>query len=72
MVEERDASKKIVKRYPLAAKMGRNAFDCKPDFPSTRNSKVCEKAYKLVASLQCARDLCEEYLAARVWPLKKG
>ena len=43
MVEERDASKKIVKRYPLAAKMGKMFFDCKPDFPSTKNSSICEK-----------------------------
>ena len=26
MVEEKDESRKIVKRYPLAAKMGRNVF----------------------------------------------
>ena len=63
MVEERDASNKIVKRYPLAARMGRNAFDCKPGFPSTNNNKICEKAYKLVYGMQSARDLCEEYLA---------
>ena len=31
-----------------------------------------KKAYKLSASLQSARDFCEEYLVARVWPLKKG
>ena len=72
MVEERDESRKIVKRYPLAAKMGRNVFYCNPEFPSTKNSKICEKAYKLTANMQSARDLCEEYIAARVWPLKKG
>ena len=71
MVEEKDESRKIIKHYPLAAKMGRNVFYCKPEFPSTKNSKICEKAYKLTASLQSARDLCEEYIAARVWPLKK-
>jgi len=43
MVEESDASKKIVKHYPLDARMGRNAFDYKPDFPSTKNSSICEK-----------------------------
>ena len=47
-------------------------FYCKPKFPSTKNSKICEKAYKLTANLQSARDLCKEYIAARVWPLKKG
>jgi hypothetical protein len=72
MVEERGKSRKIVKHYPLAMKMGKNIFDCKLDFPSTNNSKICEKAYELTASLQSARDLCEEYIAARVWPLKKG
>ena len=51
MVEEKDESRKIVKRYPLAAKMGRNVFDCNLEFPSTKNSKICEKAYKLTANL---------------------
>ena len=72
MVEERDESRKIVKSYPLAAKMGKNVFYYKPEFPSTKNSKICKKAYKLTANLQSARDLCEEYIVARVWPLKKG
>jgi hypothetical protein len=52
--------------------MGKNAFQCKPILGSSKNSKICEKAYKLTACLQGARDLWEEYLAARVWPLKKG
>jgi len=26
----------------------------------------------LTANLQSAHDLCEEYIAAQVWPLKKG
>jgi hypothetical protein len=39
---------------------------------SSKYSKICEKAYQLTASLQGARDLCEEYLAARIWPLNKG
>ena len=51
MIEEKDESRKIVKRYPLAAKMGRNVFDCKPEFPSTKNSKICEKAHKLTANM---------------------
>jgi hypothetical protein len=72
MVEERNESRKIVKRYPLDAKIGKNVFDCKPEFLSTKNSKICEKAYKLIANLQSTRDLCKEYIAARVWPLKKG
>ena len=72
MVGEKDESRKIVKCYPLAAKMGRNIFYCKPEFPRTKNSKICEKAYKLTANLQSARDLCEEYIASQVWPLKKG
>ena len=41
MVEEKDESRKIVKRYPLATKMGRNVFYCKPEFPGTKNSKIC-------------------------------
>jgi len=70
MVEERDESRKIVKRYPLVAKMGRNVFDCKPEFPSTKNSKICEKAYMLTASLQSARDFlpriyCSSSLASQ-------
>jgi hypothetical protein len=52
--------------------MGKNTFDCKPIFTSTKNLKICEKAYKLTATMQGARDLCEEYLVAHVWPLKKG
>lgn len=32
MVEERDQSGEMVKRYPLAARMGNNAFECKPTF----------------------------------------
>ena len=63
MVEENDESKKIVKHYTLAAKMGRNVFYCKPDFPRTKNSKICEKVYMLTANLQSAHDLCEEYIA---------
>ena len=51
LVEERDDSKKMVKRYPLAAKMAKNSFDCKPDFASIKNSRAYEKAYKLAASL---------------------
>ena len=48
LVEEKDESRKIVKRYPLAAKMSKNIFNCKLDFPSSKNSKSCEKAYKLL------------------------
>ena len=51
MVEENDESRKIVKRYPLVAKMERNVFYYKPEFPSTKNSKICEKAYKLTANM---------------------
>jgi len=51
MVEERDESRKIVKCYPLAVKMGKNVFDCKPEFSATKNSKIYEKAYKLTTSL---------------------
>jgi hypothetical protein len=52
--------------------MHKNNFDCKPEFQSSRSSKSCEKFYKLVASMQSARDFCEEYIAAQIWPLKKG
>ena len=51
MVEERDESRKIVKCYPLATKLGKNVFYCKLEFPSTKNSKIYEKAYKLTANL---------------------
>ena len=72
LVEERDESRKMVKRHPLAAKMSKNDFECRPVFASTKNSKICGKAYKLCACLQGARDLCEEYIAARVWSLRKS
>jgi hypothetical protein len=52
--------------------MRKDEFDCKPSLVDSRISKTCEKAFKLTTSLQCARDLCEEYVAARIWPLKKG
>ena len=64
LVEERDDSGKVVKRYPLAVKMSKNIFECKPDFPSSKNSRTCEKVYKLATSMQSARDFCEEYFAA--------
>jgi hypothetical protein len=72
LVEERNDSKRIVKRYSLAAKMSKNAFDCKPEFPSSKGSRTCEKIYKIAAIMQSARDFYEEYIAARIWPLKKG
>jgi hypothetical protein len=52
--------------------MHKNSFDCKPEFQNSRSSKSCEKFYKLAASMQSARDFCEEYIAVRIWPLKKG
>ena len=72
MVEKKDDSRKIVKKYPLAAKMTKNIFDRKPEFASSKNCRTCEKAYKLTANLQSAHDLCEEYIVARVWTLKIG
>jgi len=72
LVEEKDDSRKIVKKCHLAAKITKNISDCKPEFASSKNFRTSEKAYKLTANLQSARDLCEEYIAARVWPLKKG
>jgi hypothetical protein len=72
LVEERDESRKIVKRYPLAVKMSKNIFYCKPKFSSSKSSRTCEKVYKLAASMQSAHNFCEEYIAARIWPLKKG
>lgn len=62
----------MIKRYPLAAKMGKSVFECKPTLGSTMISKTCEKAYKLSACLQGVRDLCEGYIAAQTWPLRKG
>jgi hypothetical protein len=35
MVEEKDQNGKMVKRYPLEAEMGKNAFECKPSFDDT-------------------------------------
>lgn len=56
----------------MAARMGKNSFECALDLGSSMISKKnCEKVYKLTALLQGARDLCEEYIAARVWPLRK-
>jgi hypothetical protein len=52
--------------------MHKNSFDCKPEFQSSRNSKSCEKFYKLAASMQSAQNFCKEYIAAWIWPLKKG
>jgi hypothetical protein len=52
--------------------MSKNIFEYKPDFPCSKNSRTCEKVYKLTASMQSARDFCEEYIATRIWPLKKG
>jgi hypothetical protein len=72
LVEEKNQANKVVKRYLLAIRMHKNSFDCKPEFQSLRNSKSCEKFYKLAASMQSARDFCEEYIAARIWSLKKG
>jgi len=72
LVEEKDDSRNIVKKYPLVAKMTKNIFDCKPKFACSKNSRTFEKAYKLTANLQSAHDLYEEYITARVWPLKKG
>lgn len=72
MVEEKNRSGEMVKRYPLVAKMGKSAFECKPTFEDTGVSKTVEKAYKLGASLQCGRDLVEEYVAPRIWPLRRG
>jgi len=51
LVEEKNLSGEMVKRYPLAEKMGKSAFECKPTFEDTRVSKTVEKAYKLGASL---------------------
>ena len=62
----------MVKKYSLVGNMGNNAFECRSIFASSKNLKTCEKAYKLAATIQGARDLCVEYLAARVSPLKKG
>jgi hypothetical protein len=62
MVEERDQSGEMVKRYPLAARMGNNAFEYKPTFVESMVLKFFQKAYKTVAPLQSGQDLVEEYL----------
>jgi hypothetical protein len=66
LVEEKNQANRVVKRYPLAARMHKNSFDCKPEFQSSRNSKSYEKFYRLAASMQSARDFCEEYIAAQI------
>lgn len=73
MVEDRDpATKKMVKKYPLASKMVIENFELLPSLPPSMISKTAVKAYRATTSLQCARDIVEEYVAARIWPLKKG
>jgi len=52
--------------------MLKNVFNCKPEFDSSKNTKIYEKAYNITAIVQSARDLCKEYISARIWPLKKG
>jgi hypothetical protein len=69
---EKKVGGRIKECYPLAAKMRKDEFDCTPSLVDTKNSQSCVKAYNLTASLQCCRDLVEEYIAARTWPLKKG
>jgi hypothetical protein len=72
LVEERDGLGKILKQYLIAAKMSKNIFECKPDFLIQRILELAKKVYKLATSMQSARDFCEEYISAQIWPLKKG
>jgi hypothetical protein len=71
LVEERDGSKKMVKRYHLAVKMGKNAFDCKRTLGSSKNSKICEKAYKMTASLEVPGTSAKSILLLMCGRLKK-
>jgi hypothetical protein len=48
LVEERDDSRRIVKRYLLAAKMSKNVFVCKPEFLSSKSSELVRKFTKLL------------------------
>jgi hypothetical protein len=64
LVEEKNQANRVIRRYPLAARMHKNIFDCKPEFQSLKSSKSCEKFYKLAASIQSDRDICEEYIAS--------
>ena len=43
LVEERDDSGKVVKRYPLAAKMSKNIFECKPNFQVQRILELAKR-----------------------------
>jgi hypothetical protein len=54
LVEEKNQANRVVKRYPLAARMHKSSFNCKPEFQSLRSSKSCEKFYKLAAIMQSA------------------
>jgi hypothetical protein len=66
LVEEKNQANRVVRKYPLAVRMHKNNFDYKPEFQSSRSSKSCEKFYKLAASMQSDRDLCEEYIVAQI------
>jgi len=59
--------------YPLAAKIEEFKHVTKADFRRTAPGyKGCYSAFASAARVVSGRDLIEEYLAAKVWPLTRG
>jgi len=59
--------------YPLAAKIEEFKHVTKADFRRTAPGyKECYSAFASAARVVSGRDLIEEYLAAKVWPLTRG
>jgi len=58
--------------YPLAAKVAKFKHITKADFRRTAAGyKECCSAFASAARVVSGRDLIEEYLAAKVWPLTR-
>ena len=58
--------------YPLAAKVAEFNHITKADFRRTAAGyKECCSAFASAARVMSGRDLIEEYLAAKVWPLMR-
>ena len=59
--------------YPLAAKMEEFKHITKADFRRTiAGYEECYSVFASAARVVSCRDLIEEYLAAKVWPLTSG
>ena len=58
--------------YPLASKVAEFKHTTKADFRRTAAGyKECDSAFASLARVVSGRDLIEEYLAAKVWPLTR-